>query len=131
MAVTAVSASSGSIMGFLDLLGKLGGNLPAFMTFFQTMIQAWTALQAAISPGGQPVKLMASTLTAEEAAAVNKLHLSFKPALLALPDNPAGHHLMVLGDGGIFARMFAFAKAHPVLMEILERAAQKLITGGL
>ncbi len=131
MTTPAVSAPAGSIMGLLDLLGKLGANLPAFMVFAQTIIQAWQTLQHAVNPATVG-KLMASApLTAEEAHAVNALHAQLRPKLLALPAHPGGNPVMLFGDAHIFASLFAFAKAHPMIMQALEQIAKGLITGGV
>ncbi len=127
MSITAASAPAGSIMGLLDLLGKLGANLPAFMTFAQVVVAAWQTLQAAINPAKVGALMAAAPLTADEAKAVDALHQQLKPKLLALPANPAGHPVMVFGDGHIFAGIFAFAKAHPELIQLLIQIATGMI----
>jgi len=127
MADPAPVAPKGSILDLIALLGKLGGNLPAFMAFFQTVISAWQTLQGAINPHTVG-KLMASApLTNEEAKAVDALHNQLKPHLLALAPNPAGHPVMVFGDGHIFAGLFAFIKANPWLLQLLMGFAGGLV----
>lgn len=131
-ATTAVAAPSGSIMDLIGLLGKLGANLPAFMAFAQTVIVAWQNLQNAINPA-KVGKLMAVALTAEEAQAIDSLHKQLTPGLplMALPGTVGGHPAMALGDGRIFGGIFAFAKAHPMLKQILIQIAQGMLTGGI
>jgi hypothetical protein len=122
-----VSAPVGSLLELLGVLGKLGPNLPAFMAFAQTVLQAWNTLQNAMTPTTIG-RLFTAALSPDEARGIAELHLKLKPKLVTeFAKTLGGHPAMLFGDAHLFASVFALAKAHPVLLQIMLHTARGML----